>query len=67
MVYLTGYTISSDIVPWDGMVRQGLDIMSFDRYETDLNKYHITVWYIRETVPRDGISMKYPISLWRIR
>ena len=67
MVYPTGYTIPSDTVPWDGMGKQGLNTISFNRYGTGPNDYHTMVWYIRGTVPRDDIFMGYPTSLWRIR
>ena len=45
-----GYPIPNRTIPSHDMAEKGPDTTSFERYRTSINKYHITVWDIRETL-----------------
>ena len=47
MGYPMGYPIPSRIIPSHGMAERGPDTISFERYGTSINRYHITIWDIR--------------------
>ena len=59
MGYPIGYPIPSRTIPSHGMVERGLDITSFEKYGTFINRYHITVWDIRGILAWDGKSTGY--------
>ena len=61
MGYPVGYLILSDIVLGYNIGRRDPDPISFKRYEIKFKTGYSTGWYIRGTVPRDGIFVGYPI------
>ena len=56
-----GYTIPSGMVLGYGMGRRDPKPISFERYGTKFKTGYLTGWYIRRTIPRDGIFVGYPI------
>ena len=58
-----GYLILSGIVLGYGMGRREPDFISFKRYGIKFKTGYPTGWYIRGTIPRDGIFVGYSIVL----
>ena len=60
MKYPVGYTIPSDMVLGYNIGRRDPNSISFKRYRTKFKTGYPTGWYIRGTIPRDGIFVGYP-------
>ena len=63
MGYHVEYTILSDIILRYNINRRDPKLISFKRYKIKFKTGYLTGWYIRGTIPRDGIFVKYPIVL----
>ena len=61
MGYPVGYTIPSGMVLGYGMDRRDPKPISFERYGIKFKTGYPTGWYIRGTIPRDGIFVGYPM------
>ena len=61
MKYLVEYPILSGIVLGYSINRRDPDSISFKRYRIKFKTGYPTGWYIRETIPRDSIFVRYPI------
>ena len=61
MGYPVGYIISSGIILGYNINRRDPDPISFKRYGIKFETGYPTGRYIRGTVPRDGIFVRYPI------
>ena len=61
MGYPVGYIIPSGIVLGYDIGRRDPNPISFKRYEIKFETGYSTGWYIRETIPRNSIFVRYPI------
>ena len=61
MGYRVGYIILSDIILEYDMGRRDPKHISFKRYGIKFKTEYPTEWYIRGTIPRDGIFVGYSI------
>ena len=63
MGYSMGYSISSDTIPYPGMVWVGSDTIPFFWYGFGILAVYPTVWYICSIIPWNGICMGYPVGI----
>ena len=63
MGYSVGYTISIDIILRYSINRRDSKFISFKRYKIKFKTGYPTAWYIRGTILRDSIFVRYLIVL----